>query len=411
MAERLLAPHEAAIHTAGVRVVLQSTVEGALDEEVLAQALAHLYAGCPLLGARIVPDRDGRAVVRTGEVGRGPVLGHGADFDEEINTPQLWEEDPLLRMTLLREPGRTRVVLTLPRAFVDGMSYLDLHHRLWDIYSALATGHPLPPLPQLPVLGPSLDELLAARFTPEGVRDFVAARARLDAHEPPALVPALASHEGGPGPHPAFRLIGIDTGADRSARLAQAARDASLTLNSLVSGVLLTSLHSLLPPAPGPRPVLCTTAVDMRRRLSPPLSAGLLQSAATTATLRLRIGEADHPATVGQEVAAQLRAALDSGDAARELAAFPYMLDQHPPSLVITNVGTITVPAVVGGLRVTGVRLAPLGHVPMIFAVVSRYQGRLAVDLSYSTAWYTDQQIQEFARRVSAGMENLLRTA
>ncbi|MFJ6805702.1 hypothetical protein ACIQRK_06595 [Streptomyces anulatus] len=87
------------------------------------------------------------------------------------------------------------------------------------------------------------------------------------------------------------------------------------------------------------------------------------------------------------------------------------MLDQHPPSLVITNVGTVTVPAVVGGLRVTGVRLAPLGHVPMIFAVVSRYQGRLAVDLTYSTAWYTDQQIQEFARRVSAGLENLLRTA
>lgn len=34
----------------------------------------------------------------------------------------------------------------------------------------------------------------------------------------------------------------------------------------------------------------------------------------------------------------------ESGAAAMELAAFAHMLDHHPPSLVITNVGAVTEP-------------------------------------------------------------------
>ena len=157
----------------------------------------------------------------------------------------------------------------------------------------------------------------------------------------------------------------------------------------------------------GVRLVLCTTAVDMRRRLSPPLPAEVLQSAATTTSLRLDVDEHARPDEVGRDLDAQLRASLDSGAAAMELAAFPYMLDQHPPSLVITNVGSITEPDLPDGLRIGNARLAPLGHVPMVFAVVSRYQGRLAVDLTYSRAWYTDTQIQQLADRVSCALETI----
>ncbi|MFJ6463154.1 hypothetical protein ACIQM0_19320 [Streptomyces sp. NPDC091387] len=81
-----------------------------------------------------------------------------------------WEQGPLLRITVLREPGRpghSRVVMTLPRAFADAMSYLAVHRRLWALYTALSTGRPAPDELVLPVLGPALDDLLAARFTPQ----------------------------------------------------------------------------------------------------------------------------------------------------------------------------------------------------------------------------------------------------
>ncbi|MFB7915538.1 condensation protein [Streptomyces sp. NPDC056061] len=406
--ERLLAPHEAAIAAAGVRVVLYSEVEGELDEAVLAQALIRLRACYPLTAGRITaPEGEEGPLIRVDDAAAGPVISHGVDFDEEINTPLAWDRGPLLRLAVMREPGRTRVVLTLPRAFVDGMSYLAVHERLWSLYTALATDRPAPAVPVQPVLGPALDDLLAARFAPQQLLDFVADRERLDVSAPPALLPALASRDGGPGPDLRFGITGLEAGTDQRKQLARRAEEASLTLNSLVSGILLTGLRALFPAQDGPVQMLCTTAVDMRRRLSPPLPADVLQSAATTTSIRIPVTDQARPAEVGQKLAAQLRADLRSGAAAMELAAFPYMIDQHPPSLVITNVGTIPEPELPDGLRITNVRLAPLGHVPMIFAVVSQYQGRLAVDLAHSRAWHTDTQINELGGQVSAIVNRL----
>jgi phenolphthiocerol/phthiocerol/phthiodiolone dimycocerosyl transferase len=404
--ERFLAPHEAAIAAAGVRVVLCGDVDGELDEAALARALAALRGCYPLLAGRII-SRDGRSLVEIGDRPAELVLHRGADFDEEINAPLTWERGPLVRLALVREPGRTRVVMTLPRAFVDGMSYLAVHDRLWAIYTALRKKEPVPDGLVRPALGPALDDLLASRFSPQRLRDFVEERARLDAVSPPALLPALASADGGPGAEMSFRIIRVQTDAARSARLARRARDATLTLNALVSGVLLTSLRSLLLPESGPLRLLCTTAVDMRRRLTPPIPPEVLQSAATTTSIRLRVDPAAHPAEVGHDLSRQLRADLDSGAAAMELAAFPYMIDQHPPSLVITNVGAIAEPALAGGLQIAHVQLAPLGHLPMIFAVVSTYRQRLAVDLTYSRAWFTDTQIHDLAARTSATLDDL----
>ncbi|WSC91252.1 hypothetical protein OG909_02475 [Streptomyces sp. NBC_01754] len=116
-----------------------------------------------------------------------------------------------------------------------------------------------------------------------------------------------------------------------------------------------------------------------------------------------------HAVEVGHDLSARLRTDLDSGAAALELAAFPYMLDHHPPSLVITSVGVITEPDLPERLRIKNVRIAPLGHVPMLFAVVGRYQGRLTVDLTYGRAWYTDTRIQTLADRVSTALEVVAR--
>ncbi|MEK8141946.1 hypothetical protein NKH18_02620 [Streptomyces sp. M10(2022)] len=104
----------------------------------------------------------------------------------------------------------------------------------------------------------------------------------------------------------------------------QCAREASLSVNALVSGVLLTGLRSLLrTQEDGLARLLCTTAVDMRRRLTPVLPAEVLQSAATTTSIGLEVSKEACPAAVGQDLAALLRADLDSGAAAMELAAFP----------------------------------------------------------------------------------------
>ncbi|MEK8141948.1 hypothetical protein NKH18_02630 [Streptomyces sp. M10(2022)] len=89
--ERLLAPHEAAIAAAGVRVVLCCDVEGDLDDAVLAQALIHLQARTPLLTGKIIQGLGKQLMVLIADSAPGLVLGHGADFDEEISTPLVWD--------------------------------------------------------------------------------------------------------------------------------------------------------------------------------------------------------------------------------------------------------------------------------------------------------------------------------
>jgi hypothetical protein len=135
-----------------VRVVLCSDVNGELDEQTLADALAHLQACYPLLAGRFIT-KDGRPLVRVDD-GRyaGLALGCGTDLDEEINASLTWAQGPLFRITLLRESARTRVVMTLPRAFVDGMSYLAVHRRFWAIYAALCKNDPVPADVVQPVL-------------------------------------------------------------------------------------------------------------------------------------------------------------------------------------------------------------------------------------------------------------------
>lgn len=405
--QRLLAPHEAAILAGDVRLVLCSEVTGRLDEATLTETITHLVSCYPLLAARFTTS-DGQPAVTIDEDRSTTVaLEHGTGLDEEFNAPLTWPEGPLLRIALVEGAGRSQVVMTLPRSFADGMSYLALHQRFWAIYTALRAGGQIPADVVEPVLGPSLDELLAAQFTARQLEEFVAERARLDATAPPTVLPPLASVNGGPGPDTSFRTITVGLDADRSTRLSGLAHEASLTTNDLVSGVLLTSLRSQLEPATGPARMLCTSAVDLRRRLRPPIPDEVLQSAATTTTLRLEVDAASTPAQVARDVHDRLRADLDSGAAAMELAAFAHMIDQHPPTLVITNVGTIAEPALSEGLEVTGVRLSPLGHLPMIFAVISRYRHCLGVNLTYSRAWFSDTQIQGLAEGASRALHDL----
>ncbi|ACU37760.1 condensation protein [Actinosynnema pretiosum subsp. pretiosum] len=404
--ERPLAAHEAAVQTGQVRLVLWSDLEGEPDESAFDAALAHLVGRYPLLAGRIT-DHGNRQVVHVEEPPGAVALGRGTSLDEEINAAHTWTRGPLLRATLLREATGARLVMTLPRAFSDGMSYLALHKCFWAAYTALRTGVPATAEPVHPVLGPSIDDRVAELFTQGQLDDFVAERARLDAQESVATLPTTAAANGGPGPDATLATVRITIDPDRSRALTALAHEESLTTNDLVSGVLLTALRRCLPQREGTVRVVCTSAVDLRRRLTPPIPDEVLQSAATTTSMRLDLHADDTPLRTARHAREQLRAAVDNGDATKELATFAHVIDQHPPSLVITNVGAIAEPDLPDGLRVTDVRLAPLGHLPMLFVVVSRYRGRIQLTIDHSRAWHTAQQVDEFADHVTAVLAEL----
>ncbi|WP_306318142.1 MULTISPECIES: condensation protein [unclassified Streptomyces] len=402
-----MSAHESMMVAGDMRVVTVWELRGDLDEPALDRALERLAERCPVLGGSL-SCQDGRAYLRMPEQGRTavPRLQHATELGPELAAGSDWSAGPLLRMALVPgEPGHHHLVTTLPRACVDGTSLLSLQRAFWSFYAEAYENrqHPARPAepvrPVQPVLAPAIEERFADKYTPDDLRAYVDERARTDARMPSVALPALAATGGAPGPDPTFGAVRVGLDAARTAALADLAHHNELSVNSLVCGLLLAAVRPCLRPDTGPVRVCCGVAVDMRRRVAPPIAEDVLQSAASGFPVRVTVDTGADPVELGRELAASVRENLDAGTAERELAAFSYMAQQCPPTFFVTNLGTIPAPPLPGNLAVTGVRVLPMAHIPTVFAVVTRFDGELHTDLTFSHAWYTDAQIEELASR------------
>ncbi len=203
--------------------------------------------------------------------------------------------------------------------------------------------------------------------------------------------------DGGPGPDPTFGAARISVSPRRTAALARLARRHDISFNSLLSGLIAAAVHPFLDPADEPASVQCRIAVDMRRRLRPPLPDEVVQSAASGIPVRLQLGMDADPVTLGREVAQAIHKGLAEELAERELAAFVHMLQQRPPTLGITGLGRIAPPELPAGVAVTGLRVLPVTHLPLPFVAYSRFGPALGIDIPFSRAWFADGDIEDFA--------------
>ena len=411
--ERLLSDHEAMMIAGDMRVVTVWELRGNIDASAVQDALGQLVRRYPVLGGKLSL-QDGKAYVRIADGQRAAVrLDRGTDLRQELNATTDWSEGPLLRMALVTEertrdtPGRTsdtpgpahRLVTTLPRACVDGTSVIALHQAFWSLYTAACSGRHAATAPVQPVLAPAIEDAFHHKYGPDELRKYVAQRAETDALIPPARLPSPASAGPGPGPDMTFGAARVTVDAARTAALVDVAHCHALSVNSLVCGVFTAAVRPSLEPARGPVSVCCGVAVDMRRRVTPPIPGEVLQSAASGMPVRLSVDDPADPLALGRELSKSVREGLAAGIPERELAAFPYMARQCPPTFFVTNLGRVTPPSLPGGLVATGLRVLPMARIPTLFVVVTRFGDGLHIDLPLSRAWYTDAQIDALASR------------
>ncbi|MEV0122254.1 condensation protein [Streptomyces sp. NPDC050703] len=412
--ERLLSGHEAMMTAGDMRVVTVWELRGDIDAQALQSALGRLVCRYPVLGGNLSLQGE-TAYVRV-MAGRRPAvrLVRATDLRQELNAATDWSEGPLLRMALItRErtgpPGRTHLlVTTLPRACVDGTSIIALHQALWSLYADACSGRPAATAPVLPVLAPAIEEAFHHKYTPDELREYVARRAETDARVPPARLPSPASAGPGPGPDMTFGAARVSVDAAGTAALVDIAHGHALSVNSLVCGLFTAAVRPALDPADGPVSVCCGVAVDMRRRVTPPIPEEVLQSAASGMPVRLSVDVPADPLALGRDLAASVREGLAAGIPERELAAFPYMARQCPPTFFVTNLGRIAVPSLPGGLVATGLRVLPMARIPTLFVVVTRFGDGLHIDLPVSRSWYTDAQIDDLAARTHQVVDEVI---
>ncbi|RKN45883.1 phthiocerol/phthiodiolone dimycocerosyl transferase family protein [Streptomyces hoynatensis] len=396
--ERALSPHEAAMLAGDMRVVTVWELRGEVAEDALETALGHLARRYPVLGGRLFA-RGGEGVLRIDPTPVPLRLHRGGDLARAIGERGDWATGPLLRTTLVTGPAERgrHLVAAFPRACVDGMCVVAVQQEFLALYAAARAGKDPDLTPVLPVLAGPLEAELEGRCAPGELRAYAERRAAEEAERPPARLAPAAAVDGGPGPDPGFGTARAELSPAETAALTGLAHRAGLTVNTLVCGLLLAALRPSLEPADGALPVSCGVAVDLRRRLSPPVPNEVIQSAASGFPVRLDVARGSDPLSLAHRLAGPIRAHLRAGTAEREVAAFPHLTAQGPASLFVTNLGEIDSPSLPEPARAARLQVLPLTRMPMVFAVVTRYRGSLHVDFPFSRAWYTDGQIRRLA--------------
>ncbi|MGW6648035.1 amino acid adenylation domain-containing protein [Streptomyces iakyrus] len=223
------------------------TFDRRLDTDALAEAMAHVIARHPVVGAGFGTDDDGNPVQllkagRTVDV-RTITLATDAQVDalraRDRDTGFNPGEPPLIRLTVVHLPGdRDGLLLSYHLLLWDGWSREIVLRDLFDAYRALLAGEPLDPAPAVP----SFEEharALAAKDPAVSERFWADHLAGLPG-------PTLLA-----GPAPSFsddlpKALVHTLSAEQSALVREAARTHGVTLNSVLTGAfgLLLGAHT-----------------------------------------------------------------------------------------------------------------------------------------------------------------------
>ncbi|MFD5335596.1 non-ribosomal peptide synthetase [Streptomyces hawaiiensis] len=223
------------------------TFDRRLDSDALTEAMAHVIARHPVVGAGFGTDDDGNPVQVLKAGRRVDVRTVALTTDAEVDALRARDRDtgfdpgepPLIRLTVVRLPGdRDGLLLSYHLLLWDGWSREIVLRDLFDAYRALLAGEPLDPTPATP----SFEEYaraLAAK-DPAGSERFWADQ--LAALPGPTLLA---------GPAPSFsddlpQALVHTLSAEQSDLVREAARVHGVTLNSVLTGAfgLLLGAHT-----------------------------------------------------------------------------------------------------------------------------------------------------------------------
>jgi hypothetical protein len=303
-----------ALNATGAFLVTQiARVEGPLNADLLAAALAHVQQRHPLLRARIEPGPAPRWVTPPAVPPPLGVAPAGADpaaiAEEELHRLYDVEAAPLWRCTLVpdtADPCASHLVLGTHHALADGKSAWQILADVLATCAALVRGNAPPPY--LPA-GPSLDEVL--RRTPLRAklahylrraweRLGLGRGSELEAVGRTAAAPLRS------------RLLRHALPAELVSGLCERARRAGATLTGALGAALLPSV---VEEAEHERRVVpLAHAISLRGMGAPPIPAEQVGSFATGATLGHAIEPSRALWSVARAVSRGLHAVLHRGD-------------------------------------------------------------------------------------------------
>jgi len=408
------------MRTQAVRMCM---VRGGVDPDALDAAFAAVLADHPSLRSCLEQDAEGGflRLLKPEELPRLVVRPDGPDvLVQEWNTP-LPLGGPLVRAVLLTGEHEDTLLLGADHAICDGRSATALCFRLWQYYADIKAGtHPAgrPVQEDWPA---SIDDRLAS-VSEADVAAYV--QARLDRAEgaPVAALPYLAARSGGVAPQQGrtqsrrLRLTASETTA-----LLAFARSADVSVHGLVGATILAAVRSGLPAEYADHRLACVSTVDLRERVEPALNREVMVPAASWYQDLVDVPAGADIVALGRRLGAGLSAAVDRGDPALELQSLDRLLATPQllaASLVMTNIGRVTLPPSPPGLEIVDMRgfavssKAPsfLQHGPVL-ASLTTVRDRFRIEMPYSTECFTEEQMDAVHDHVRATLREFTERA
>ncbi|WP_020673088.1 phthiocerol/phthiodiolone dimycocerosyl transferase family protein [Amycolatopsis nigrescens] len=376
---------------------------GRIEEDLLQRAFELLSAEYPLLRGRIAWDDGGVLMcVPEGATVRFECYGM-PEWDDFNDVHSGWDSAELLsRLVLARDGERFAVAFFTDHVIADGRNKVALNNRLWQFYVRLAAREavsvrPAGSLPEAP------SKVLRQRF-----RDRSTAGTAAREPEQPDYKERDDVHREIPG-----RILLSEA---QSARLQDAARTHGLTVHAYICGVVLAVQRGLLAERVGAARMICSSAIDLRGRVEPPVGSTEVTNFSLLHHTKLDVAAGSDPAGLGREFKSEFDAALARHEPQHDLLNLAESRHRiwggEPPAesaalAIVTNVGDITPPVADSGVKITDVYLTRPRDRAFSYPIygIHTINGRISVKYCLPSGAFTQETAGELEAAIVRGLE------
>ncbi len=400
----------------GMSIFLGSNVRGPVDQRVLRRVLDELPAYHPMLRCRIKTDGNDALHFQMDDDFRIPLdILDGGDIEylRLINSPQDWSHG-LIRAYLLCDGDTHRIVLVIHHGISDGRSAFALLAQFWRHYTAHMTGALILPPSADQRLPEAVDSQLSSTIA-DGDVDALLGQLRTVANAPTGHVPPQLPHSGADmaDPRGRFSFDRIELDLAETAALVVAARALRVSVNSLITGVVLASIRKELDEPTAP--LVASYAADLRQFLTPPIAATTMLNCAFGGGAFLPAGAIAPAAEIAHLFDREVRASLARRDPALWLLAALRVRDaatasmlSSPATLSLSNVGSIPRHSIPDGIEFVRDEVAGMVAGMALRVTAFSIGGRLTVQLDYDTVLHSRHQMDPIHRSLSAALRGVV---
>ncbi len=390
-----------------VNFVVVARVMGLLDEHVLRTALDLLPQRHPILRTRIEV-QEGEPVFVSQNVPEIPLrveVRYSDDHwhteaEKEIDHSLPWPVGPLIRVTLLKSPHVSDVLITFHHAIGDGTSSIYLVRDLLNLVGQITEGvtSDITSFPERPPVEDLLPKSAHGLNGLVKTIDLLGKQLKTIIFRHPQKLPIDSNTL--PYDRRVRIIHGVLSPEETTSLIARCREEDTTVHGAFCAALLKAAAHQIYSMRSDTKPLTigCMSAIDLRRFLSPPIDeeVGLFISMAITAH---HVSEDTKFWDLARDARKAVHQSIENG----EPFVFLSLLDRflandatpsdlaglvskvYPSAMLVTNLGRITIPERYGPLVLQEVHFAAIDKAiaEHFIAAIVTYRNKLVMNFSY----------------------------